>query len=616
VVEEVGVHAKMRDELSQPLRQVEGQARRTGRALRDIGDERTVRGSRRLGGEVGKLGRQVGRLDRGLQGMSRTLSRQVTTGVRRTSMAVGALTIAIGVMAVRSASNFEQTRIALDGMLGSAAAGARMFESAKVFNRRTPFELPDITAGQRQLLGFGFVEQQVMPLVQSVADVVAGLGAGREGLNRVLLNLGQVQAQGVVTGRELRDFATIGFPGYELVAHILGKTKEEIRAMGDDAEVSADQFITAVTSMAGPLQKFGGMAEKQMNSLWGLWSNVKDAWNERLVDQAHPLTQSMKDVLRGLPELAGTALDKFGPPLFDLLGMLVEFATDAVPVFAPLFAAIVDGVRVLLNAAGPGMAGLGGVVGELTRSVGELVRELVPVMPDLVDAFLALVGVLPEFVRLLGRLVPLVTPLAGLATELLSLDGVAAALLATLLGYRALRSVVGVIMATGAALQGLAGAQVAAAAASTVAAGAGGAAGAAGVAARLGTFARGAGALGGAGLLTHGAVRDRPLETVAGGALAGAVAGSVIPGVGTLVGGGLGALGGGAIALGRRLGTLENQRERQVATAPVVRSGAKGGDVFHTKLDVHVDRVESDVDIARAVWDAWQQIERERTRRG
>lgn len=480
MIDDVTVRAQLRDELSRPAKKLEQQLERTGRAADKVASPRRNRDLARQDRLYHQLTRSVGRLDRGLTGMSRRFGDFFGRQLRRAAFTVGALTSAVGFFGLRSASQFEQTQIAFDGLLGSVEKGQRLFEQLQEFNRRSPFELGDITGAARQLLGFQFQESQILPLVRASADAASALGAGAAGLDRIILNLGQVQATGKVTGRELRDFATVGFPGYALVADILGVTRDEIKALGDDAEVSADQFIDAVINMQGPLQQFEGMAERQQKSLWGLWSNIKDIFQIRLVGAMQPLLDKLRPMLDlesgTVPLLLDRIVTEFGPPMVDLLGMIVDLGVEALPVLQPLLVALVTGLGTLTREILPGVRELVPVADDLAVSFGDFFEALAPQMPELVDAVVALVGVLPEFVRHLGSLARLVTPIANVVSGLLEMEGVDTVVggaLVALLGYRALSGVTKTVIGFASALRGLAGAQ-AAVAATTVAGGVGG----------------------------------------------------------------------------------------------------------------------------------------------
>lgn len=559
--EDLLVRASLRNEISGPaqaaradLAGIREEAQRTNRA--------TGVDAAASSGILTRAWEQVnlagGKLHGTLMSLSSTVGGAFASGIRTVALGLGAATVAVGIFGLKAASQFEQTRIALDGLLGSAEAGQQLFTDLQKLNLKTPFELPEISQAARMLLGFQFTGEQVIPILKSVTDIASGLGVGADGLQRIVLNLGQVQAAGRVTGRELRDFATLGFPGYALVANILGMTKEQVRALGDDAVVSSDKFIAAVTNMQGPLAIFGGMAEKQVHSLAGLWSNVKDAFTVGISTAAGPLVDGLKPLLDpntgAIPKFITGALTGLGPSLGKLGTQLITSLVDLLPGVMPILSALADGLVRILAAAGPGIASLAPLGDEIGKSLVELTDAIVPVMPDLVRGFVDMVAVLPDFVKFLAELVPLTEPILKLLDGLLELEPVKqllAGLLTVLLAYRALSAVDGVIRGVAGAMAALAGATTAEATAQEAAniAQAGGGVGKLGAAGGLGKAAGpGLLAAGGVGLIADSAHRKggaQAGEFIGGGALAGAAIGSVVPGVGTAIGAGVGALAGG-----------------------------------------------------------------------
>jgi tape measure domain-containing protein len=447
------IRAELRNEVAPGAAQVKTELRSIAAETQKVnaGSRAAADGTGVFERSLDRLGVRTRSVDSTLRSVSGTLTGSFARATSIVATGLVGIGAAVTVFGLKAASQFEQTHIAFEGLLGSVEKGSALFADLQKLNLRTPFELPEISQAARMLLGFQIQGERIVPLMKSITDIASGLGAGSEGLQRIVLNLGQVQAQGRVTGRELRDFATVGFPGYALVASILGKTREQVRAMGDDAVVSSDQFLDAVTKMSGPLAIFGGMAEKQMHSLAGLWSNVKDSFTVGVAGAVQPLIAQLEPMLAqgGLvPTFITQTLGTVGPPLTSLVGTLLELLTKALPAVDPILSALATGAGTLLTAMTPGLGALVPVGKELGDSLGKLFTALAPEMPTLVAAFVDLVKVLPVFVDLLVRVVPVVDPFLRLFEGILANRGVTdvlAGLLAVLLGYRALSAVVGAI---------------------------------------------------------------------------------------------------------------------------------------------------------------------------
>lgn len=466
MAEDLLVRASLRDELTQPLQRVEGQVDRTRRAAERLG--RSGRGAGegldRAARSTSKLNGFLRRGHAGVERLSTSLTSSLARGARIGALALGALATATVTMGLRAASNFQQARVAFDGFLGSAEAGAKMLTDLQELNKRTPFELSDLTQATRTLLGFGFAGEEVLPVLKSLTNAASGLGIGGEGLNRLILNLGQVRAAGKVTGRELRDFAVLGFPGYQIVADILGVTTQQVRELGDEAEVSGDQFVKAVMAQEGALARFAGQAQAQQRTLAGLFSNVKDLATVSLAAMSQPLVDRLSELMsEGGPihKLLTGFIDTLGPPFIELATMIANGIVRVLPILEPLLAAITT---------------------VATELGDELTRQLLPVLPDLVGSFVefsdALIPLLPDLVRIAVLLLPItaralelgagiartVAPaiewLADTFGDLLGeagpLNTIAGALLITILGYKAVAGVVGTVYAFAGAVKALA----------------------------------------------------------------------------------------------------------------------------------------------------------------
>jgi len=69
--------------------------------------------------------------------------------------AVGVAAGAAGVMGIKSADDYQQARIAFETMLGSADKARVMLTDLSKFAQKTPFELPQLVDGAKQILAYG-----------------------------------------------------------------------------------------------------------------------------------------------------------------------------------------------------------------------------------------------------------------------------------------------------------------------------------------------------------------------------------------------------------------------------------------------------------------------------
>lgn len=608
-IEEVGVDLKVnRNTLTPELRAARAEAAATSRELRDIGGAGINRGLLDLQGNMGGLSTHVQGLHRNLLGASTALGQFAGSQMRAAGLGLGVVTAAAGGFGLVTEASFERSRAAFSTLLDDVSAGQSLFDELRAFNLETPFGLGDITGATQSLLQFDVAGNDVMTTLRSLSDVAALTTNPSENLQRMAIAVGQINQAGVMRAEDLNQLVQAGFPAYKVLTEITGQTTAELRKqMESGLDLPATDFIDAINTRAGVLGRYANGAKEQAQTLSGVWSNFTDTLKVDLAESTQPLAEGLKAELPEITKDLHGLLTEVAPPLTTLAVDVLGGVSRALTAAAPLLTAITSGLRDFGEAAGPGLVGLGPVIGQLTMAVTGLFQDLTPHAPELVGLMVDLVGILPEMVDIMADLVPVAVALVDGLSGLLELDGaqqVAGGLLITLLAYRALSGVVTTVLSLAGAFRSLAAAEVAA----DIAGGnvGPGATAAAGRGARL---ARGAGgaALFGLSLTQEPSVLG-DLSTVGGGALAGSAFG--LPGA--LVGGAIG------------LGTVVGRRLADDDPAPHAVTPALAPSTFDPT--VHVDsrtdvggiqilNPRDDADITAAVAEGIRLADEERIRR-
>ena len=225
--------------------------------------------------------KQLGKLDSSADNSSRramalgSAAKFAAAGIA----AAGVATAAAGVMAIKSAGDYEQSRIAFETMLGSAEKARGLMTDIAEFAKSTPFELPEVVAGTKQLLAFGFQQEQLLPTMRKLGDLASGLGVPVGQLTNVF---GQVKVAGRLMGQDLLQFTNAGVPMIEALATTMKKPQSEIKKLVEQGQIGFPEVEVALNSLTGEGSKFGGMMEKQSKSFNGVVSNIKDGFGQML----------------------------------------------------------------------------------------------------------------------------------------------------------------------------------------------------------------------------------------------------------------------------------------------------------------------------------------------
>ena len=206
------------------------------------------------------------------------LKMQRVADVSRTAaIGLGVFGAALGAAAIGSiklAADLEQSRVAFTTLLGSGEKARKFLDELAAFAATTPFEFVELQDASRRLLAFGFNAKDIIPIMNSVGGAAAGLGLGKEGIDRMTLALGQMQAKGKVSAQEMMQLAEAGVPAWEMLAKAIGVGIPEAMKLSEKGAIDSTTAINAL--VAGMNAKFPGMLEKQSQTINGQLSNLRD----------------------------------------------------------------------------------------------------------------------------------------------------------------------------------------------------------------------------------------------------------------------------------------------------------------------------------------------------
>lgn len=114
---------------------------------------------------------------------------------------------------------------------------------------------------------------------------------GTEGIDRLVVALGQIKAKGRLMGDELLQLTEAGIPATEILAQKLHLTADQVQNIGQQG-IDANTAIQAL--LQGMNERFGGMAAKLANTLHGLLSTIKDDTKNICAFLIFPLFQSLE----------------------------------------------------------------------------------------------------------------------------------------------------------------------------------------------------------------------------------------------------------------------------------------------------------------------------------
>lgn len=353
----------------------------------------------------------------GLGGKLANIGMIVTGAYAGFQMLSAAIESTIGSIMQYSMS-MENSQAAFGVFLGNAQLAAQYTQDLKKIAADTPFDLPGVMDAGKKLLAFGFDAQTSLNLLRTIGDASAALGLGTEGIDRITLAIGQIQAKGRVLGDELLQLTEAGIPAQEILAEKLGLTADQVKNIGD-AGIDANTAIQALTE--GMNERFGGMAETLSNNMQGLISTIEDNLQNIGGFAFEPLFDGLKNGLRQVRDLTdefvgvinGTEEVDEDSPVLHIIAFIqagMEEACNLAQQFMELFGSFdTDGTFYPSEETLEKLSEVGTFfeqIYQLAVDIGEMLIALEPIMEDIVSVaiwwysrLLAVYDIIANFIK-------------------------------------------------------------------------------------------------------------------------------------------------------------------------------------------------------------------------
>lgn len=312
---------------------------------------------------------------------------------------------------LRSAASFEQARVSLDALLGSAELGQRVFADLLELAKRTPFAFGDFLGAAQQLAATGLNAKEVVTVLEAVTTAAAASGAtSKDVLDRAVLALTQIRASSRLLSQDLRQiFQALPAVGrarvFDEIARAMGVTREQAEALNEEGLIPSELAFAALVKAMREVPGAAQALEAQSRSLTGVLQRLREVVQITFAEAFGPVGQQLSRALdEALPEIR-TVLGKLASTLARGLG-------DFLPRAGALFASLVESVILVTRAffaAAPALTGIAQAIAAIVAAARPFVALLERVPPEIVQ----LVGIAVVLHLVLSRLIPVLTSLAA-----------------------------------------------------------------------------------------------------------------------------------------------------------------------------------------------------------
>jgi tape measure domain-containing protein len=252
---------------------------------------------------VGASARRMGKITgAGLAGLGKGGMVAMTAGIGA-AMAGAAAAVGVGIKSVTAAADFEQTKVAIATLIGDAAKAEATLAKLRELGAATPFEFPERADAGRKLIAFGESADTVPETLRRIGDVSAGVQAP---ISEIAELYGKARVQGRLFAEDINQLTGRGIPIIGELARQFGVSDSQVKKLVESGQVGFPQIEQAFASMTSKGGQFSGMMEAQSKTTSGLFSTLKDTFNEVFLTLGQPINDALRPLIEQAIGLVAT----------------------------------------------------------------------------------------------------------------------------------------------------------------------------------------------------------------------------------------------------------------------------------------------------------------------
>ena len=189
------------------------------------------------------------------------------------SMKLTAPILAVGTLGVTYNAQMEQLQVLFTTLTGSAEEADRVIQNIQADASKSPFDVQTLIKANQYLISAGVSADDARQTILDLGNAIAATGGGNDELDRMAMNLQQIQNVGKASAQDIKQFANAGINIYGLLADSMGVSVEKVKEMDISYEVLAEALAKA-SSEGG---KYYGAMESQSETLTGSLNQLKSS---------------------------------------------------------------------------------------------------------------------------------------------------------------------------------------------------------------------------------------------------------------------------------------------------------------------------------------------------
>lgn len=214
---------------------------------------------------------------------------------------------------------FQKLQVAMETMLQSKTKAEALMAQMVQTSATTPFGLQEVAGGAKQLLAYGLEAEKVNETLIRLGDIAAGLSIP---LGDLVYLYGTTMTQGRLYTQDFNQFVGRGIPLILELAKQFGVAENNVKDLVEEGKVGFPQIQKVIEDLTNEGGMFGGLMEKQSQTISGQISNIEDAFDmmfneigqnsEGVINSALSATSTLVENYETVAEALGTLVATYG----------------------------------------------------------------------------------------------------------------------------------------------------------------------------------------------------------------------------------------------------------------------------------------------------------------
>lgn len=215
------------------------------------------------------------------------------------SMKLTAPILAVGTLGVTYNAQMEQLQVLFTTLTGSAEEADRVIKNIQADASKSPFDVQTLIKANQYLISAGVSADDARQTILDLGNAIAATGGGNDELDRMAMNLQQIQNVGKASAQDIKQFANAGINIYGLLADSMGVSVEKVKEM----DISYEVLANALRKASKEGGKFNGAMESQSETLTGSLNQLKSSVKTLLGEITQAAMPVIKEVIGMIQEI-------------------------------------------------------------------------------------------------------------------------------------------------------------------------------------------------------------------------------------------------------------------------------------------------------------------------